>query len=111
MYHSPRCVAWNESYAAVENTWPLQFCGDEAGSLPGGLQDALSPSDMLLMAAQQKYSLRSQSLPAVPGKTLGLVSLSSPLDSDQLRGLAQELNNPFLNAAALNQAGMSCCSM
>lgn len=58
------------------------------------------------MAAQQKYSLRSQSLPAVPGKITGLMSMSSPLDADQLRSLAQELNNPFLNAAALSQAGM-----
>lgn len=72
----------------------------------GGLQDTLSASDMLLMAAQQKYSLRSQSLPAAPGKSLGTVSMSSPLDADQLRTLAQELNNPFLSAATLNQAGM-----
>ncbi len=83
-----------------------QFCGDDAGAIPTpNLQDTLSPSDMLLMAAQQKYSLRSQSLPAAPTKSpTGMGQASVGFDPDQLQSLAQELNNPFLTAATLNAA-------
>lgn len=87
-----------------------QFCGDDAGSTGAAqsLHDTLSPSEMLLMAAQQKYSLRSQSLP-VGNMHAAMGQQPGALDSEQLRHLAQEFSNPFLAAASLgtsNGAGI-----